>query len=83
MRPNGPQGRYAPLRGTQRAVVAQLRHGDWCKGVPALAAVLACTEAQVWRALVCLTDRRLVVFVKRENDYLRLWLTRSGCAIRL
>jgi len=83
MSANGPHGRYAPLRGTQSAVVRHLRRGDWTAGIPALAAALRVPERNVWLAVESLDYRGLIRAQRREDGSLRLWITKFGRSIRL
>jgi hypothetical protein len=80
---HGPYGRYAPLRGTQSAVVRHLRRGDWTAGIPALSAALGIAERNVWLAIVALDTRGLIRARRHEDGSMRLWITKAGRSIRL
>jgi hypothetical protein len=80
---NGPHGRYAPVRGTQRDILSQLRRGDWTWGVPALATRLGRPVGNVWIALAVLAERGLLSYRTAEPDLTRIWPTRAGREIRL
>jgi hypothetical protein len=79
----GPNRRYAAVRGTQRDVLQQLRCGDWTLGVPALARRVGRPAGNVWLAVGLLSDRGMVKYMKRADGVLRIWCTRAGRAIRL
>lgn len=80
---HGPGARYAPLRGTQAAVVRHLRRGDWTKGIPALAAALGVPERNVWLAVGSLDVRGLIRAQHGADGVVRMWITKAGRSIRL
>lgn len=83
MSAHGPYGRYAPVRGTQKDLLAQLRRGDWTAGVPALAVQVGRPERNVWLALGALEARELVKHRQTEAGGMRIWITRLGRGLRL
>ncbi|GAA1528956.1 hypothetical protein [Agromyces terreus] len=83
MSARGPYARYAPLRGTQSALVGYLRRGDWQGVVEALAGVLGRPVGNVWLAVAALDARGLITARRLDDGTVRLRLTKSGRSIRL
>lgn len=81
---NGPQGRYAPVRGTPRLILQHLRRGQAYTGpVDRLAELVRTSPNAVWRALAVLAERQLVSAHGVGVGLVAVSLTRTGRQIRL
>lgn len=75
---------YPALRGTARTLLLVLRKGQPFRGpVSRLSELVAAPEAAVWRALVALETRSLVIAANEGAGVVWVGVTKAGRSVRV
>ena len=81
---HGPQARFRPVRGTARGILLALRRGrPFAGSVELLAQRVGVAPNAIWRALVLLAERRMVVALGLGDGCVSVKVTRLGREVRL